>query len=166
VFIVFVLWPGQKACVKQETICSSTRKQVLFRNPHLKRIWEQSTVMEGFPLTIAQISFAGKTQVEQQVLMLGDTAGMITPLCGNGMSIALHTGKIASKLIHEFLTGVITRDQMEQLYRREWRRNFQRRLQAGRVIQRFFGRPVQPICWYGCFAVFLLQQVADQTHTW
>jgi hypothetical protein len=40
------------------------------------------------PYTISQISFEKKTRIEKHMLMLGDAAGMITPLCGNGMSMA------------------------------------------------------------------------------
>ena len=55
------------------------------------------------PVTIAQISFAKKTQIENHVLCIGDAAGMITPLCGNGMSMALHGSKIAAEAITTFL---------------------------------------------------------------
>ena len=50
------------------------------------------------PVTIAQISFAKKTQIENHVLCIGDAAGMITPLCGNGMSMALHAIKNRSRI--------------------------------------------------------------------
>ena len=91
------------------------------------------------PLTISQISFDKKKQVEQHVLMTGDAAGMITPLCGNGMSMGLHGSKLAAEQIHLFLQGRITREQMEQQYTHEWQQLFARRLQMGRGIQRLFG---------------------------
>jgi flavin-dependent dehydrogenase len=34
--------------------------------------------------------------------MIGDTAGLIHPLCGNGMAMAIHSAKIVSKLIGTF----------------------------------------------------------------
>ena len=46
--------------------------------------------------------------------MIGDAAGMITPLCGNGMSMALHASKLAAEQIDLFLQDRITRQQMEQ----------------------------------------------------
>ena len=33
--------------------------------------------------------------------MAGDAAGMITPLCGNGMAMAIHSAKILTDLIIE-----------------------------------------------------------------
>lgn len=112
---------------------------ILSGNPHLKRIFEQSEKCQSFPLTISQINFNRKSQVENHVLMLGDSAGMITPLCGNGMSIALHTAKLASKAIGKFLDDTISRIEMEDNYTREWQAQFAGRLQTGRRLQYFFG---------------------------
>ena len=114
-------------------------ENVLYRNPHLKKIFTTSEFCSGFPVTISQVSFSEKTQVENHLLMLGDAAGMITPLCGNGMSIALHTAKIASGLMHAFLSGNLSREEMEGAYARLWKENFWGRLKTGRRIQGFFG---------------------------
>ncbi|MGZ5286933.1 MAG: NAD(P)/FAD-dependent oxidoreductase, partial [Flavisolibacter sp.] len=113
----------------------------LCRNPHLQKIFSQATVETGFPITISQVSFNQKTPVENHVLMLGDAAGMITPLCGNGMSIALHTGKIAAEQVNGFLSGKTNRLQMETAYTAEWKKHFASRLRTGRILQRFFGKP-------------------------
>jgi len=112
-------------------------KNVLGKNPFLKKIFEEQ-VIDKTPLTISQISFDKKTQVEQHVLMLGDAAGMITPLCGNGMSMALHASKLAVTPIHKFLQGTITRDTMEKRYAKQWQKTFDARLKTGRRIQRLF----------------------------
>jgi flavin-dependent dehydrogenase len=115
-------------------------REILFQNPHLKNIFESSDFLPGFPITISQINFSNKTRVEDHVIMTGDAAGMITPLCGNGMSIALHTGKIASDLADRFLKNEIDREEMEKGYTREWDHNFKRRLKTGRLLQKFFGK--------------------------
>jgi len=65
---------------------------------------------------------------------------MITPLCGNGMSMALFSSKIASELIGNFMSGKSSRKEMEEHYSEEWNRIFGRRLFAGRVIQSLFGK--------------------------
>ena len=64
------------------------------------------------PVTISQISFDKKNLVEDHVLMIGDAAGMITPLCGNGMSMALHASKIAAEQINNFLENKISRERI------------------------------------------------------
>jgi len=112
---------------------------ILFKNPHLKKIFLNSEKLDLFPVTISQINFTKKTQLENHILMLGDSAGMITPLCGNGMSIALHTSKIAAELIGDFLNEKISRTEMENLYKKQWSHHFAGRLKTGRALQRFFG---------------------------
>jgi menaquinone-9 beta-reductase len=140
---------GDKYCLcymtKAENLrkCSNDIQQleetVLWRNEHLKKIFQSSEKCESFPVTISQINFNKKTQVENHLLMLGDSGGMITPLCGNGMSIALHTGKIASEVINEFLREKISREEMELRYKKGWEQNFGSRLRTGRGLQYFFG---------------------------
>ncbi|HEX7902949.1 MAG TPA: NAD(P)/FAD-dependent oxidoreductase [Chitinophagaceae bacterium] len=112
---------------------------ILSQNPLLKKIFTNSEKLSKEPVTISQISFDKKSQVENHVLMIGDAAGMITPLCGNGMSMALHGSKIAAHQMDLFLKGAIGRDELEQLeqqYTRQWQHQFGSRLKMGRTIQR------------------------------
>jgi menaquinone-9 beta-reductase len=115
-------------------------QRILMQNPHLKKILNESEILYNAPLTISQISFDKKKQVENNVLMMGDSAGMIAPLCGNGMSMALHASKLAAEQVALFLQDKITRQQMEQRYTALWQQQFANRLKMGRMIQRLFGR--------------------------
>jgi flavin-dependent dehydrogenase len=115
-------------------------KNVLLKNPFLKHIFSSAHFLSGFPVTISQISFDKKSQVENNVLMIGDASGMVTPLCGNGMSMALHGSKIAFQYIDRFLQKKINRKEMEDKYAEEWKSQFGSRLRMGRIIQRLFGK--------------------------
>ena len=115
-------------------------REVLMKNEVLEQIFTNAIFDEGFPVTISQISFDKKELVQDGVLLLGDAAGMITPLCGNGMSIALHSAKIASTMMDDFLQGRISRAQMEQGYTAQWKGMFSRRISLGRLIQSNFGK--------------------------
>ena len=115
-------------------------KNILKQNPVLGKILNEMIVVTEEPVTIAQISFSKKTQIENHVLCIGDAAGMITPLCGNGMSMALHASKIAAESIAQFLSGISNREEMEKNYQNNWNRLFANRLRTGRIIQRFFGQ--------------------------
>jgi menaquinone-9 beta-reductase len=114
-------------------------KKVLWKNPHLKNIFQNSEFLFDKPLVINEISFAKKQPVENHMIMVGDTAGMIAPLCGNGMAMAIHAAKIASSLIIKQLNNMISRTEMESMYRKEWNRSFGARLFIGRNIQKLFG---------------------------
>ncbi len=138
-----------KHCVCYLTKASNIKKagsiqkmeaEILSENPHLKKVLESATFLYDAPVTISQISFSKKNLVENNVLMLGDAGGMITPLCGNGMSIAMHTAKIASDFINSFLQNKITRVQLEDGYTKTWNKNFATRIKIGKAVQYLFGR--------------------------
>lgn len=98
--------------------------------------------------------------------MMGDAAGMISPLCGNGMSMAMHAGKIANNFIHQFLNGEINRKEMEDHYAAAWRKTFAGRLKMGRIIQRFFGKTWLTNLFVRMMKLFpsLTQWLIRQTH--
>ena len=88
-------------------------EEILCSNPHLKNIFKNSEKLYSSPVTISQISFEKKSLIRDHLLMIGDAAGMITPLCGNGMSMALHASKIAFGEMVLFLENKIPRQEME-----------------------------------------------------
>jgi flavin-dependent dehydrogenase len=139
---------------------------ILSRNPHLKRIFEESRKCNKIPVVISQISFDQKSQVENHQLMTGDAAGMITPLCGNGMSMALHASKLAAKEINQFLSGRISREEMERNYCITWQRQFASRLRMGRRIQSLFGnqRLLGILMKTGRKFPFIVRYLVKQTH--
>ena len=114
------------------------QKQVIFKNDHLRKIVTQASPIFEKPLTISQISFKTKKPVEDHILMCGDTAGMIHPLCGNGMGMAIRSAQIASLEILKFLNGKISRHQLENNYLRNWNKEFKIRLRAGHLIAWLF----------------------------
>lgn len=114
-------------------------KNVLYQNPHLESIFSKSEILFEKPLVINEISFATKQPVEDHVLMMGDAAGMITPLCGNGMAIAIHTAKIASECVLDFYQGRSDLKALELDYREKWKKTFGKRLMIGRNVQKLFG---------------------------
>lgn len=117
----------------------SMEEAVLFRNPFIKSIFENSEFILPKPEVINEISFATKAPVHNHVLMAGDAAGMITPLCGNGMAMAIHSACIAADCISSFMAGEQSRSEMEQGYTHDWTSLFSRRLWIGRQVQRLFG---------------------------
>ncbi len=116
-------------------------KELMSQNPFLKKIFENSEFVYDKPLVINEISFAPKKTIEAGILMCGDTAGLITPLCGNGMAMAIHGAKILSELLIQHFQGSLDRSQLESQYQKSWQKNFARRLRVGRTVQYFFGNP-------------------------
>ena len=98
-----------RANLKRHGTIAAMEREVLARNPHLREILAQAEFLYPQPEVINEISFAPKQPVEQHVLMCGDAAGLITPLCGNGMAMALHGAALAAAAAHDFLSGHTTR---------------------------------------------------------
>jgi flavin-dependent dehydrogenase len=119
-------------------------ENVICKNPYLKEIFNNAEFLLDKPEVINEISFEKKAPVEQHILMSGDTAGMIAPLCGNGMAMAIHSSKILSDTIKKYYqSGKFTikqRSELEQAYTKAWDKEFATRLWAGRQMQRMFGR--------------------------
>lgn len=113
--------------------------EVLQKNSFLKNIFTNADFLFEKPEVINEISFETKSPVENHILMTGDSAGMITPLCGNGMAMAIHSAKIATDIIPRFLKEELSRDEMERKYAHEWHKNFSGRLWRGRQLQKLFG---------------------------
>jgi flavin-dependent dehydrogenase len=127
--------------VKQTGDIKAMEAGVLSKNPLLKAVFANSEFLFDKPKVINEISFETKSTVENHILMAGDSAGMIAPLCGNGMAMAIHTAKLLAELIPEYLSKKISRVQMENSYTRRWNSLFSNRLWTGRQIQKLFGAP-------------------------
>lgn len=119
---------------------SDMEKAILCKNPFLESIFNNSDFLFEKPLVINEINFENKQLVENHILMSGDSAGMITPLCGNGMAIAIHSAKILSEtILHEWNKGEFNREKIEERYIKAWNKMFYFRLWSGRKIQKLFG---------------------------
>lgn len=125
--------------IKKFKSISEMEIAVLHRNPFLKRIFLNSEFLFDKPETINEISFETKSPVEDHVLMTGDAAGMITPLCGNGMAMAIQSSKLLSVLLIKNIRQNETRDVLERTYAHAWNSQFRNRLWYGRQVQNLFG---------------------------
>ena len=115
------------------------QEQVVFKNKFLHEIYNTSKSLFPQPLSISQISFEKKNPVENNIIMCGDAAGMIHPLCGNGMSMAIQAAQLAAPLVLQFLNGEIQhRSQLEKQYIANWNKQFKWRLKAGHFIAMLF----------------------------
>ena len=152
---------------KQHKNIDEFQKNIVCKNNYLKEILENSTLLFDKPLTISQISFKEKKAVENHILMIGDTAGLIHPLCGNGMAMAIHSAKIASELVAKFIENRISsRNQLEKQYQQQWDFNFKKRLKAGRLLSNIFQTPKLASVLIRILILFpfLLSTIIKKTH--
>jgi flavin-dependent dehydrogenase len=135
-----VCYLSHRSNLKQHSSIATMEAEVLQQNPYLKDLFQNSEFVLERPEVINEITFVKKQAVEQHVLMSGDAAGMITPLCGNGMAMAIHAANVLSNtILEQWNQGRFNRVQLERLYTQRWNRLFATRLWAGRQIQSLFG---------------------------
>jgi flavin-dependent dehydrogenase len=119
-------------------------EQVLFRNPFLKEHYRHAEFVSGPPEVISQVSFEMKSPVGGHILFCGDSAGMISPLFGNGMAMAIRSGKVLADLVAAHLESdpaLNDRAMLERQHTKEWEEQFRRRIHAGRIVQKAFLQP-------------------------
>jgi flavin-dependent dehydrogenase len=111
-------------------------EQLLMQNPVLKSYFTTAIFLFKEPIAIAKIRIGYKSAVENNILMLGDAAGNIAPLSGNGMSMAMRSSKALNELIHLYLTKKIKREELNKRYEIFWKAQFKRRVQLSRSLQK------------------------------
>jgi menaquinone-9 beta-reductase len=112
---------------------------ILFKNPYLKKIFTEAKFLYDAPEVINEISFETKSTQDNDLMFCGDAAGMIAPLCGNGMAMAIHSAKLLSESILKHYQPTAPNISLIHVeYQQKWNRNFKQRLWIGRTIQKVF----------------------------
>jgi flavin-dependent dehydrogenase len=137
--LVNVCYIADFKAFKQYKTIDDFQKKVLSQNKYLKEVFDTYVLAFEKPLAISQVSFSEKQPVEKHILMCGDSAGMIHPLAGNGMSMAIRAAQMASEQILKFKSGEInSRKELEKEYTKIWNKEFSARLKSGHIIAKVF----------------------------
>lgn len=111
-------------------------KNVLMKNPFLKQYFTKAKFLFDEPLAISNIRIGNKNVVEKHVLMMGDAAGNIAPLSGNGMSMAMRSSFDLNKLLQKYFEKRISREELEHEYALNWKKQFRKRIALSGVLQK------------------------------
>ncbi len=151
---------------------SHTNVEVFIRwmchqNTYLRDWFAQAAPVYPEWLSVAQVPFVRKTSVEGDILLAGDAAGMVAPLAGDGMAMALHSGKLAALFTERYLAAELSAPELKKTYARAWNATFSARLRLGRVLQSVTLRPsllapgLRLLNLFPAFGNFLLVQTRD-----
>jgi len=130
-----------QACDGQAADPESFARWMQTQNPYLGEWLSQATPVHQRWMSIAQVPFARKPIIENDVLMAGDAARLIVPLAGDGMAMAIHSGQLAATNMAAFLHGQLTADALRHQYRALWQQTFELRLRVARALQVVMLRP-------------------------
>jgi flavin-dependent dehydrogenase len=105
-----------------------------------RRLGPLSRVSEHYE-AVSQVPLMPKTRFAGNVCMVGDAAGMIAPLCGDGMAMALDAAELLAPLADDLLAGRRSAGAFRTAYERQWTRTFGRRMRLGRWVHAAAFRP-------------------------
>jgi len=111
-------------------------QEVLMKNPYLKKYFSEARFLFDAPLAISNIRIGYKDPVERHILVLGDAAGNIAPLSGNGMSMAMRSAFMLSQLLDTYFKENLTRAELEAKYAGAWHSAFRRRIAFSAQLQK------------------------------
>lgn len=120
-----------------KNMISSLEENVLFENKKLKRVFEEAHFVWDKPLVISNVKFNKQALFNNQMLFVGDAAGSISPLSGNGMSIAARSALLLSQLILE----EVDFDTLTKKYNTEWDRHFGNRVNTAQLLNTIMLNP-------------------------
>ena len=114
---------------------------VLSQNPILKDYLTRFERLYNQPKVISQINFENKEKGNETIIYAGDAAGLIAPLSGNGMSMALHGAHLLQNEISKFLDGQQNETTTLVNYTKLWKKAFNERFRFSKVMQMAFFSP-------------------------
>lgn len=105
--------------------------------PELDALFSRHEPAQDHFLSSEPVIFRARSAVEGGVFMIGDASGVIDPLTGNGMAMAIQSALLAAPFILRALQG----EQVEDDYRRAHRAFFAKRIAWSRRVAFLLSRP-------------------------
>lgn len=113
-------------------------KEIAKENPRFAQRLSLAKKVNETPYVINQVSFLEKEKSLLGILMAGDAAGMISPLCGNGMAMGIQAAQLA---VDSYLKFPKNAELRERKYKGDWNKQFKTRFFIGGILQGLFFNP-------------------------
>ena len=111
------------ACAMVKADAARTLPEVFSMHPEL---WKRSREWQPvFPaLTTSGLDFRPAETEFEQMMLVGDAASFIDPFAGDGISLALQSGVLASQMLLPFLAERISLNEAHMEYRKVYQKRF------------------------------------------
>lgn len=134
-------WQSRLPWRKSPSSAPGAMKDFL-QNPKLREMLsgaEQLGPIKSYPL---RIDFATAPTYAERILLVGETAGLVSPLTGEGIDFAMESAHLAANFLSEtFARGDFSRRAFSG-YDRRLRQNFQRLFRALGNVRQFYLNPL------------------------
>jgi len=105
-----------------------------FKNIFVGNSFEQINELPAYGS--GNIYFGKRNLVENGVFMIGDAAGVIAPLAGDGIGMALQSARLITSVLSKSRKESLSAEETERLYKNGWKRYFAKRLFSAALIQK------------------------------
>jgi flavin-dependent dehydrogenase len=109
--------------------------------PRLEALYARHEPAQEHFLSSDPVIFRARSPVEGGVFMIGDASGVIDPLTGNGMAIAIQSAMLVAPLILRLLANPNDRREIEHEYRKRHAAIFRPRIAWSRRVAALLSRP-------------------------
>lgn len=139
---------------------------VLAQNSILKDYLSRFEKIYDQPKVISQVNFQNKEKGNSSILFAGDAAGLIAPLSGNGMSMALQSAHLLQKEVSSFLNQKQSYDLALINYSKAWNHALIGRFRFSKLMQSVFFNPslMNPLVKTANIFPPLAKTIIKQTH--
>jgi len=128
------------ACAMVRADVASTLAEVFVRHPRLR---ERSLGWKPLsdPVSTSPLVFREPQPERDGILMAGDAAGFVDPFVGDGISLALRSGRLAGECLIPFFAGTITLPEAARNYRGTYERRLTPVFRTSSKIRRMLSLP-------------------------
>jgi flavin-dependent dehydrogenase len=109
--------------------------------PTLERLFAGHEPAQEQFLSSEPVIFRARSAVEVGVFMVGDASGVIDPLTGNGMAMAIQSALLAAPFVLRLIHDGREREHVERGYRAAHHAMFAPRIRWSRFVARLLSRP-------------------------
>lgn len=82
------------------------------------------------------IYFGSKEKFKNGIFFIGDSAGLIAPLAGDGIAMAMESGKLAAEIIYDLKNHSRSLEKMGEIYEIRWNELFKKRITSSLWVQK------------------------------
>jgi flavin-dependent dehydrogenase len=109
--------------------------------PRLESLYAEHEPAQEHFLSSEPVIFRARSAVEGGVFMIGDASGVIDPLTGNGMAMAVQSALLAAPLLLRLVRDPSAREAVEREYRAQHHAFFAPRIRWSRGVAALLSRP-------------------------
>jgi flavin-dependent dehydrogenase len=82
------------------------------------------------------IYFGSKEKFKNGIFFIGDSAGLIAPLAGDGIAMAMESAKLAAEIIYDLKNHPRSLEKTGEIYENNWNELFQKRITSSLWVQK------------------------------